>query len=120
MRSAYLTVPREVIDAARVDGCSEFDLLRRIYVPLAMPTILTIVTIFFLWSWNDFLWPFVLLQIPEQYTIQVGMMAFVAQYDVDYGQQLAGLVIAVWLPLLVYLTFRKKIQQSLMAGAVKG
>lgn len=119
LRAYFLTIPEELVDAARIDGCSEFQIFRLIFFPLAKPALVTIAIIYFLWSWNDFIWPLVLIQKTDLYTIQLGIFRFKQQFTVNYGLQLAGLVVAVYPPLIFYLIFRKGIQSGLTSGAVK-
>jgi ABC-type glycerol-3-phosphate transport system permease component len=119
LQTYFLSLPTELGDAARIDGCSEYGLFWRIYLPLARPALATIIIFNFIWTWNDFLWPLILLQKPSLYTIQLGVLLFQDQWSVDWALRNAGLVFAILPPLLFYLIFNRGIQRGLLAGAVK-
>jgi ABC-type glycerol-3-phosphate transport system permease component len=74
------TLPKELSEAARIDGCSEFGIFWRIILPLARPPLAVVALFAFLSAWNDFLGPLVYLQVPEQYTLALGLQAFQSQH----------------------------------------
>lgn len=119
LRTYYLTVPTDLSDAAVIDGCSEFGVFFRIYLQLALPALVTVAIFNFIWSWNDYIWPLVLIQDPQWFTVQQGVVRFSDQWKVDWSMQNAGLVFSFVMPLVFYLIFRKGIQQGLTRGAVK-
>jgi ABC-type glycerol-3-phosphate transport system permease component len=119
LRTYYLTVPTDLSDAAVIDGCSEFGVFFRIYLQLALPALVTVAIFNFIWSWNDYIWPLVLIQDPQWFTVQQGVVRFSDQWRVDWSMQNAGLVFSFVMPLVFYLIFRKGIQQGLTRGAVK-
>jgi ABC-type glycerol-3-phosphate transport system permease component len=119
LRAYFRTIPTSILEAATIDGCSELQILRRIVLPLAKPALVTVGILYFMMSWNDFIWPLVLIQNTTGYTVQLGVFRFQGQFVIDYGSQLAGLVVAVLPPLLFYLIFQKSIKRGLIAGAVK-
>lgn len=119
MRTYYLTIPSELSDAARIDGCDEFSIFTRIFFPLAVPAAATVAIFLFMWTWNDFLWPLILLRDPNWFPIQLGVQRFQEQFTVNYSLQNAGIAFAVLPPLIFYLIFRKGIQKGLTAGAIK-
>jgi ABC-type glycerol-3-phosphate transport system permease component len=119
LRTYYLTVPSDLGDAAVIDGCSEFGVFFRVYLPLALPALVTVAIFNFIWSWNDYIWPLVLIQDPQWFTVQQGVVRFSDQWRVDWSMQNAGLVFSFVIPLVFYLIFRKGIQQGLTRGAVK-
>jgi ABC-type glycerol-3-phosphate transport system permease component len=119
LRAYFLSVPAELSDAALIDGCTEYGVFWRVYLPLAKPAMVTVAIFNFIWSWNDFLWPLILVQDPEWYTVQQAVMRFQTQFQVDWSMRNAGLVFAFLPPLAFYLLFRKGIQSGLTRGAVK-
>lgn len=119
LRAYFLTLPREMEEAACVDGCNLYGLFWRICMPLAAPALVTVAIFYFLWTWNNFLWPLILIQDPQWYTLQLGVLQYKSQFQVDYPKQLAALAISFWPPLLFYLVFRRRIQRGLTAGAIK-
>jgi ABC-type glycerol-3-phosphate transport system permease component len=72
-----------------------------------------------MWTWNDFLWPLILLRDPNWFTIQLGVQRFQEQFTVNYALQNAGIAFAVLPPLIFYLIFREGIQKGLTSGAIK-
>ncbi len=107
-------------DAAKVDGATTFDIFWRIALPLAKPALATVAIFYFVWVWNDFLYPLLYLQEETMSTIPVGLLQFNGRYRVDWGMQNAALSIAVLVPLVFYMVFQDKFVKGLTAGAVKG
>ena len=92
MRAFFVTLPRELMDAARIDGCSEFGIFWRIAVPLARPAMFTAAIVNMIWVWNDFLFPLVFINTPAKKTLPVGLADFVGviavpgfDHDVELG-----------------------------------
>ncbi|MFD4603262.1 carbohydrate ABC transporter permease [Streptomyces sp. NPDC058464] len=102
MRQYALSVPDELLEAARIDGAGEFRIFFRIFLPLAGPAVATITIMSFLTSWNNFIWPLVVAQSMSTYTLPVGLAATsqAAAHVTDYGLMLAGAIV-VMLPVLV-------------------
>ena len=119
MKTYFMTLPVELGESARIDGCSEFGVFWRIYLPLATPAIATVAIFGFIWTWNDFLWPLVLVHKQEWFTIQVGVLLFQNEFMIDWARRLAGLAFAIFPPLVLYLIFNRGIQKGLSAGAIK-
>lgn len=119
IRAYFLSIPAELEEAARVDGASEWQIFSRIMIPLAMPAIVTMGIFYFIWVWNDFLWPLLYTQKLEVRTIPLGLFAFKDRYTSMWGQQMAALSLATWPPLIFYMIFRKRIQRGLTEGALK-
>ncbi len=119
MKTYFLTLPVELGESARIDGCTEFGVFWRIYLPLATPAIATVAIFGFIWTWNDFLWPLILVHKQEWFTIQVGVLLFQNEFMIDWARRLAGLAFAIFPPLVLYLIFNRGIQKGLSAGAIK-
>lgn len=119
IRAYFTNIPTEMEEAARVDGASEWQIFARIMVPLAMPAIVTMGIFYFIWVWNDFLWPLLYTQELDVRTIPLGLFAFKDRYNSLWGQQMAALSLATWPPLIFYLIFRNRIQRGLTEGALK-
>jgi ABC-type glycerol-3-phosphate transport system permease component len=118
-RVAFVEIPQDIIDAARIDGCSEFKIFYRIGIPLIRPTIATIAVFHFIWIWNDFIWPLVLLQNPNRSTIMVGLLGFQGRFTTDWPTITAGLSLSVLPVLILYLIFQRFFVRGLMLGAFK-
>ena len=117
MRQFFRTIPEEIADAARIDGCSEFGVYWRIMLPLSKPALVTIAIFTFLFAWNDLIGPLTYLRSPDNFTIAVGLSSFRSQTDISWDLQLAASS-AVTLPVIVlfFLAQRYFIQGVVMTG----
>ncbi|MGE5244817.1 MAG: carbohydrate ABC transporter permease [Betaproteobacteria bacterium] len=113
-------LPRELEEAALVDGASRMRALAEIVVPLAAPGLATTAILTFLYSWNEFLFALSFTLGPERYTVPVAIALFRGQYQVPWGQILAASVVATAPVVVIVLAFQRRIVQGLTAGAVKG
>jgi multiple sugar transport system permease protein len=100
LRQFFITVPRELDEAARIDGASEWYIYRRIMLPLAKPALATLAIFYFMNNWNDFLWPLVMTSSTTMRNLPAGLTLFAGQYVVEHGVLMAGAVISL-LPLAV-------------------
>ncbi len=120
-RQHFLTLPRELVDAARLDGCGHLGLLRHVVVPLSQPVIVTFLVIYLVSHWNDFLWPLVATNRLEWRTVPIGVAYL---YDVEgvqnWGPILAGTVMALLPMLVVYVLAQRWIVKGIGGGALKG
>ncbi|MGW0760720.1 carbohydrate ABC transporter permease [Streptomyces sp. NPDC002814] len=109
MRQYAMSVPDELLEAARIDGAGEFRIFFRIFLPLAGPAVATITIMSFLTSWNNFIWPLIVAQSMSSYTLPVGLAATsqAAAHVTDYGLMLAGAIV-VMLPVLVLFLFLQR------------
>lgn len=121
MRQFIGEIPDELIDAARIDGASEWRIFTRIVVPLSRPALATLAIITFLASWNNFLWPLVVASTEDKYTLPVALALYaVGQNETKFGLLLAGAVV-VLLPILVlYLALQRHFVQGLATTGLKG
>ncbi|MEW2115096.1 carbohydrate ABC transporter permease [Streptomyces sp. NPDC005474] len=117
MRQYALSVPDELLEAARIDGAGELRVFFRIFLPLAGPAVATITIMSFLYSWNNFIWPLVVAQSTSTYTLPVGLAATsqAASHVTDYGLMLAGAIV-VMLPVLVLFLFLQRYFVQGVAG----
>lgn len=114
------SVPNEVMESARIDGCHEVQIFWSIVIPMIRPAIITLSLLIFLWSWNNYVLPLVLVNHPDKYTVPLGISTLSGIYRTDYAAQILGLAIGT-LPILFMYSFgSKNFVQGLMAGAVKG
>ncbi|WP_240420495.1 carbohydrate ABC transporter permease [Paenibacillus periandrae] len=114
------TVPNEIIECARMDGCSEPSIFIRIVLPLIKPGLATLSTLVFLWSWNSYLLPLVTINNAKWYTIPVFVSTLGAVYRTDYSAQMAALAMATLPVLIVFVLGSKTFIKGITAGAVKG
>jgi raffinose/stachyose/melibiose transport system permease protein len=113
-------IPRELDEAATIDGCSQAGIFFRIIFPIAKPGIATIATLAFLNCWNDLLLGLVLISDPAKKTLSMSISALKGSYMTQYGLLCSGFVISIIPVVIMYLLFQKQVVQGMTAGAVKG
>ena len=120
MRQYISGLPDELIDAARVDGAGEFRIFAQIIAPLTKPALATLGILTFLGSWNNFLWPLVVAQTEDKYTLPVALALYsVGQNRTDYGLLMAGAVVVVIPVLLVFIVLQRHFVQGIAATGIK-
>ena len=114
------TIDDELMNAARVDGATTWQIFWRIAFPLVRPAAFVLGLFGFVYAWNDFLWPFIVLKSPDRYTVQIAIKALQNSRDIDLGLAMSGSFLAT-LPLLVLFVFvGRRLVQGIMEGAFKG
>jgi multiple sugar transport system permease protein len=120
-RQFFQGIPTELIEAARIDGAGEFTIFWRIAMPLATPVLATLGILTFLGSWNGFLYPLVMAQEPEMYTLPVALATFATgQFQADHGMLMAGSVILVVPVLIVFVLMQRWITEGVATTGLKG
>ena len=119
MRNYFITLPDSLLEAARVDGATQFQVMRRIMLPLSMPVIFTALLVNAVWAWNELLIALVFLQKEELRTLIVGITVFKSRFSLNVPVIMAGLTIATIPPVLLYLFGQKYLIAGMLAGAVK-
>ncbi|RKL66965.1 sugar ABC transporter permease [Salipaludibacillus neizhouensis] len=112
-------MPYELVEAARVDGCSHFRIYWNIVLPIVKPALATLGIFTFMMTWNDFLWPLVVLKDSSVHTIQIALRTLNDVYSTDYSMILAGTFMATLPILIVFLIFNKQFVSGITEGAVK-
>jgi len=107
LRQYFLSIPRELEEAARVDGASYFEVWWRIIMPLASPAIATLAVFSFMGSWNSFLWPFVMVSGADMRTLTVALRSFQTEFGTEWGIMMAGSVLAMLPMLLIFLAAQR-------------
>lgn len=120
MKQHISSLPDEILEAARIDGANEFFIFHRIVLPMAKNGISSIAIFQFLWAWEDFLWPYLVITSQEKQLLAVGLKMFNGQYSTDYGALFAATAISIVPVLLIYLFFQKQFIAGIAASAVKG
>ncbi len=120
MTSFFSSAPRELQDAAAIDGCNRWQTLWHILWPLARPAVLTLVVLIFMWTWNEFLLALVMIQKETMRTLPVGLAFFQGRYSANIPLMAAGSLIVAGPILLVYLIFQRYFIRGMLGGAVKG
>lgn len=120
MRQYIQTLPSELEEAARMDGCTEPGVFWRVIVPLSKPALGALAIFSFVRYWNDFLWPLIVLQKSQHYTLPVGVASLQGEFRTDFGLIFAGAALAA-LPMIVFfLIFQRYFIEGVRMGAVKG
>lgn len=113
-------IPMELDESARIDGCSELGIFFRIILPLLKPVISSVVVLYAIWTWNDFLLPFLTLTSKENQTITISVYQLFGRFGSDWDIITATLVVASAPIIIFYITLQKYIIKGVVAGAVKG
>jgi cellobiose transport system permease protein len=114
------SVPNEVLDSARIDGCSDFKTFVRIVIPYVAPAMVTLILLVFIASWNSYLIPLIILNKTELYTIPLGIATLGSYFRTDYAIRITGLSLGTIPLILIFAAGSKYFIKGLMAGAVKG
>jgi multiple sugar transport system permease protein len=120
LRQFFLTIPRELEDAARVDGAGYWRIYRDIIIPLSGPAMATLAVFLFIWNWGDFFSPLVLMNSPPNFTITLGMAFLNDSRSTDWERLMAGNVISLLPLLLVYMLAQKRIVEGIATTGLKG
>jgi multiple sugar transport system permease protein len=120
MRQFFQSIPRELEEAAYIDGASVWTTFFRVSLPLAKGAIATLAIITFLTSWNDFLWPLLILNDRTLQTLPVGLATIQGQYTFDYGKLMAGAVVTAVPVLVLYVFLQRYIIQNVATTGLKG
>lgn len=119
MRQAYLTVPKELEDAARLDGATDWQIWAHIMLPLARPALATLAIFSFVAYWNTFLWPLIILQDPNKFPLSVGLSWLAGTFSSKFRVVAAGGVIAILPVIVVFLALQRHFLKGISQGAVK-
>jgi ABC-type glycerol-3-phosphate transport system permease component len=119
-RQAILSVPNEIIDAGRIDGCSEFGIYFRLVMPLVKPMSAAFCMFVFLAQWNAFFAPNIFLQSQNNLTAPIVIRTYISIYQSEYGVFLAGTLLAIIPPAILFFALQKEFVSGLSSGAVKG
>lgn len=120
MKQFLQTLPSELMDSARIDGCSEWGVFQRVVLPLAKPGMGVLGIFTFMGVWNEFLWPLIVTNRSSMMTLQIGLNSLQNQYYTDYGLLMAGAAVSAAPMIIVFLLFQPYFVKSITIGAVKG
>jgi multiple sugar transport system permease protein/raffinose/stachyose/melibiose transport system permease protein len=120
MRQNMDAVPDEVLEAARIDGASEIRIFHRIVLPMSVNAISALAIFQFLWVWEDYLWPYLMLDSEELQVLAVGLRMFTGRYSTDFGGLFAATTISILPVLVVYIVFQKRFVAGAASAAIKG
>ncbi|MCF3579763.1 carbohydrate ABC transporter permease [Planktothrix agardhii 1811] len=120
LRQAFQSVPKELEEAARIDGCSELGIWWNVMIPAVKPALITLAIFVFIGSWSDFLWPLLVLDQPEFYTMPLGVATLAGTFSLDWRLIAAGSVISIAPVLLLFLILQRYIVPTDAGSGVKG
>jgi multiple sugar transport system permease protein len=119
MKNYFETIPKELEDAALIDGCSRLGVLRRVTLPLSMPGFAIAAVLSFRFSWNEFIIPVVLSNRSDSMVFQVALYQFISIYRIDWGYLTAGITLSLIPVMVLMLTFQKQMIRGLTLGAIR-
>jgi multiple sugar transport system permease protein len=119
LRQFTMTIPNQLLDAARVDGASEFWILLRVVVPLSITPLMALGIFAFSEAWAFFIWPLIIVNTKSMYTIELGLMVFHKKFYMDHGPIAAGAVVSVLPMLIVFLLLRRRFVQGVTLSGMK-
>lgn len=120
MRQAFLGVPKELEEAARMDGCSELGIWWNVMIASTRPALVTLAIFVFIGSWSDFLWPLIVLDRPEYYTLPLGVAKLAGSFSLDWRFIAAGSVISIVPVVLFFVVMQRYIVPSESSSGLKG
>jgi len=120
VRQYALTIPDEMLEAARIDGAGELRIFTEVVLPLLKPVVVTLAVLTFMGAWNDFMWPLIVLTEQRVQTLPVALAALSREHVQDAELMMAGAVVTVLPVLLLFLGLQRYYMQGLLVGSVKG
>lgn len=119
-RQYMLSLPKDLLDAARVDGCTEYGISVRIMMPITKPAFASMAILCAMGSWNNMLWPMLVFRDTNKFTLQIGLNTLLTPYGNNYDLLIAGSMFGIIPILIIYLIFNRYLVAGMTAGAVKG
>lgn len=120
MRQNIAAIPDDLIDAARIDGCSEFGIFKNVIFPLSTAAMSALAIFAFMATWAGFIWPLIITSTTEKFVLEVGLALFQHRFFIDYGSTCAGSTVAVIPVILVFIIFRRQIIEGVTLTGLKG
>lgn len=119
-KAAFDSIPGSLFDAAVIDGMKEHSILFKIYLPLAKPAIATNIILTFVWSWNNFIWPLIIISEKEMQTLPLGLSTFLSYFESTNGQMYAFVIMVIAPIILVFFMNQRRFISGIISGAIKG
>ena len=120
MRQYFLSLPNELMDAAKIDGCNYWQIYAKIYLPLSKAGLVTLGIVTFKYAWNDLMWPLIVNTSQSKMTLSAGLSYMAGQYEVEYPLMMAGAVMAVIPLLIVFIIFQNQFIEGVATTGIKG
>lgn len=119
-RQYMVSLPKELLDAARIDGCTEYGISVRIMMPITKPAFASMAILCAMGSWNNMLWPMLVFRDTNKFTLQIGLNTLLTPYGNNYDLLISGSMFGIIPILIIYLLFQRYLIEGMTAGAVKG
>jgi raffinose/stachyose/melibiose transport system permease protein len=119
LTSVFSTFPREILEAARIDGCNKVQLLLRIVTPISRPTLSVLFVFFFIWTWNEFFLPMILLVSTSNQTVPLAIAVLQGQHNMDATTSSASALLGILPCVVFFLLFQRTLTKGITAGSVK-
>jgi multiple sugar transport system permease protein len=119
-RQFIISIPDDLIDAARIDGCSEFTIYRLVILPLIKPVLATLAIFTFLQQWNNFIWPLIVINSSSMRTLPLALAVLNGQFGTNFAMVMGGAVIATAPVLVIFLAFQKYFIRGIALTGLKG
>ena len=119
-RQYMQSLPKELLDAARIDGCTEYGISVKIMMPITKPAFASMAILCAMGSWNNMLWPMLVFRDTNKFTLQIGLNTLLTPYGNNYDLLIAGSMFGIIPILVIYLLFQRYLIDGMTAGAVKG
>ncbi len=120
LRQFFMGIPKDLEDAARIDGCSAIGIYRHVIIPLSKPALATLAVFTFMGSWRAFMWPLIVLNTEDLYPIPVMLRSFQSAYTVEYNLLMAGALVALVPTVIVFMAAQRYFRAGIRLGAIKG
>ena len=119
VRQFMLSIPDELLEAARLDGATEFQIFRKIVLPLSKPIIAVLIIFTFMWRWNDFVLPLIVLTDQDMYTVQLGLNLLKGQYNIEWTSIMAIALLSLVPMLVIFAFFQRQLIQGIAGTGLK-
>ncbi len=114
------SIPKDYLDAARIDGCNEYRIFFAIFIPIMKPAVVTMGIFSSIGAWNNFLWPLIVLSSPDKFTLPIGLLSLLTPYGNNFEILISGAALAILPILVLFLIFRRAFTEAMTAGGIKG
>ncbi|KAB8126326.1 carbohydrate ABC transporter permease [Gracilibacillus oryzae] len=119
-RQYFMSVPDDLLEAARMDGGNEGVIFFKLMLPIAKPVIITLAIFSFQWRWNDYIWPLIVLSDPDKYTVQIALRSIVGADNIDWVLLLSSSIISLVPMILIFIVFQRYIMDTGSTSGLKG
>lgn len=120
LRQFFLVLPKDLDDAAKIDGCHHFQIFAKIILPLSKPGLSALAILTSLWTWQELMWPIIVNRSIEKLTLSAGLAFLIGEHTTYYEQVMAGGILAIWPMIIIFFIFQRQFVAGLTAAAIKG